>query len=363
MKNLNKVLINKDTDIISALKQLNESSTKVLVVVDDLENKKLIGTITDGDIRRHILKTGSIEGKVYEICNKNPTYIEKNYLDKSLVRSLILERKLELIPVINEKQQVIDYIEWSDFFKAEEFDNIEQIKEKVPVVIMAGGKGTRMKPFTNVLPKPLIPVGNKTAVEVIIDEFRNFGLDIFFLTLNYKGEIIEAYFKTINKDYKIDFIWEEDFLGTAGSLKFLEEKDIENDFIVSNCDIVIKANFKEILDFHKKNNAVLTSITSIQHYKVPYGVVEINSGGKIKKIVEKPEYTFQINTGVYILNKKALKYIPKDKYFDMPQLIDNLIKNREIVLAYPIKEKDYIDLGQWEEYKKAMEIFKEIGYV
>ncbi|BAI79871.1 nucleoside-diphosphate-sugar pyrophosphorylase [Deferribacter desulfuricans SSM1] len=363
MKNLEKVLIEKKSSAISALKQLNESSTKVLIVIENLKSKKLVGTITDGDIRRHILKAGFIEGNVYDVCNKNPIYIIKDKLDKEIIKNLILNKKLELIPVVNEKNEVIDYIEWSDFLKEKDFIDIQQIDEKIPVVIMAGGKGTRMKPFTEVLPKPLIPVGDKTAVELIIDEFRKFGLDNFIFTLNYKGEIIEAYFNTIEKDYKTDFIWEKDFLGTAGSLKFLENKDIKDDFIVSNCDILIKANFKEILDFHKKNKAVLTSVTSIQHYKVPYGVVEINSGGKIKKIIEKPEYTFQINTGVYILNKKALKYIPENKYFDMPQLIDKLIENKETVLAYPIKEKDYIDLGQWEEYKKALKIFEEFRNV
>jgi dTDP-glucose pyrophosphorylase len=363
MKNIEKVLIDKDLDIVSALKQLNESRTKVLVVVDNLRNRKLFGTVTDGDIRRYFLKNGTLEGKIYNVCNRKPIYITEDELDRDLIRKLIVDEKLELIPVIDEQIRVIDYIEWSDFLKEEEFTVVEKLENPIPVVIMAGGKGTRMRPFTEVLPKPLIPVGNKTAVELIIDEFRKFGIDTFFLTLNYKGQIVEAYFKTIEKDYKIDFIWEKKFLGTAGSLKFLKDKDINDDFIVSNCDVIIKANIPEIIDYHKRNKAILTSVTSIQHYKIPYGVVKVNNGGKVSEIVEKPEYTFQINTGVYVLNKEALKYIPKNKYFDMPQLIDELIKQKGHVLAYPVKGKDYIDLGQWNEYKKSVKLLREMGCV
>ncbi|MGC9081422.1 sugar phosphate nucleotidyltransferase [Sulfurihydrogenibium sp.] len=355
---LEKLLITEDKDIVSALKKLNESSKKILLVVG--ENNTLKGTVTDGDIRRYILRTGKLEGTVKDIYFTNPVFIleeDLGYYQK--IKEIFTKKRIELLPVLDKENKLKGYIEWSDLLEESFSEIVDKIEEDIPVVIMAGGKGVRMRPFTNVLPKPLIPLKDKTVVETIIEEFKKFGLNKFFLTLNYKGEIIEAYFKIIEKDYHIDFIWENEFLGTAGSLKFLEEKDIKENFIVSNCDIIVKANFKEVLDFHKREGAMLTSITSLQHFKIPYGVVEVSSGGKIEKITEKPEYTFQINTGVYILNKKALKYIPKNKHLDMPELINILLENKETVLAYPIKENDYIDLGQWEEYKKAIRILEE----
>ena len=356
--NIATITVSEDDNIIMALKKLNEGSKRVLLVVNG--DRKLKGTLTDGDIRRYILKTGTLEGKVKNVYNRKPVTVSMDDINnkgRKFVKRIFKKHKIPILPVIDEEGNIQGYIEWSSIIDEDiEEEKIEKLPEDVPVVIMAGGKGTRMRPFTSVLPKPLIPVGEKTAVEYIIDEFRKFGVKRFILTLNYKGEIIETYFKTLQKDYEVDFIWEPEYLGTCGSLKFLEDRDdIPENFIVSNCDIVVKANFKEIFDFHVKRSSVFTSVTSIQHYKIPYGVVETGEGGKILNIKEKPEYTFQINTGVYIVNKKALKLIPFG-YFDIPDLINVLLKNKYNVFAYPVKEKDYIDLGQWDEYRKAIKI-------
>jgi NDP-sugar pyrophosphorylase family protein len=224
---------------------------------------------------------------------------------------------------------------------------------------MAGGKGKRLAPVTDVIPKPLVPVRNKTMIEHIIDVFGKYGVNKFYITLNYKGKLIEAYFNSIERDYDVEFIWEEDFYGTAGSLKLLENK-IEDNFIVSNCDILVNTDFYDLINFHIREKSLLTSITAIQHYKIPYGVVNTGKDGIINSIEEKPEYTFQINTGVYVLNRQALEYIPQNNYFDMPELIKQLIEKGKKVLAYPINESNYIDLGQWEEYKKNLGKLEEI---
>ncbi len=357
-KDIKKVIISDNADILTALKKLNESSSKVLLVVDNIDNQyRLKGTLTDGDIRRYILKTGKIEGYIKDIYHKDPVIIHERNLYRNNteeIKKLFYEKKIELLPIVDDYMNLVGYIEWSDLIREGEENFYEKIAEDIPVVIMAGGKGTRMRPFTEVLPKPLIPVGNKTAVEYIIDQFKKFGLNRFILTLNYKGELIEAYFNGIRKDYDVEFIWEDDFYGTAGSLKLVKDK-VNTDFIVSNCDIIVKTDIKKVLDFHRDNNSYLTSITSIQHYKIPYGVVILKDGGKVDHIEEKPEYIFQINTGVYILNKKSLDYIPEKKYYDMPSLIENLIKDGKNVYAYPINESDFIDLGQWDEYRKALE--------
>jgi len=346
------IFIDENAFIKEALKKLDKTSEKTLLVID--EKKCLLGTLTDGDIRRHIIRTGELSGTIRDIYNRNPIVIRKNSLSEKRIKEIFLEERIEVLPVIDETNKVVDYLTWTQVFSEKEKTWLRQDKKiDVPVVIMAGGKGTRLAPFTYVLPKPLIPVGEKTMVEHIIDSFRVFGVKKFFLTLNYRGEMIEAYFNGIKKDYEIEFIWERDFLGTAGSLKFLEDR-VEDDFIVSNCDILIRADFPEILKFHRSNQAVFTSITAIQHYKIPYGVVNVRNGGIIASIEEKPEYTFQINTGVYVLNKSILDFIPENQYFDMPDLIRKLLREGKKVFAYPVNESDYVDVGQWEDYKKAL---------
>jgi dTDP-glucose pyrophosphorylase len=351
MKNL---FISPTSTIKEALKKFNEIGEKVLIVVD--ENNHLLGTITDGDIRRYILSTGTIEGTVENAYNKNPKFIYSND-SKEKAKQIMLENKVEILPVINNQNRVINYIVWTDLFedKFEHYESREKID--IPVVIMAGGKGTRLDPFTKVLPKPLLPVKDKTIVEHIIDNFKKFGCYRFILILNYKGKLIESYFNSIDKDYLVEFLWEDNFYGTAGALSLLKDIDSEN-FFVSNCDILLKINYLDVLKTHEQSKADFTTITSIKHYKVPYGVVETGENNFVNKINEKPEMTFQINTGVYLINKNILAYIPEKKYLDMPNLIHMLIENNHKVLAYPINESDYLDTGQWDEYKKTLKILE-----
>jgi NDP-sugar pyrophosphorylase family protein len=359
MKSMGETLMNKDifvnenTSIKEALKKLDKSAEKILLVVD--EEKRLLGTLTDGDIRRYIIKTGKLSGIVKNIYNKNPIVVQENSLSEKKIKEIFLEKKIEVLPVVDENNKVVDYLTWNQVFSEKEKPRIYKGKEiNVPVVIMAGGKGTRLSPFTKVLPKPLIPVGEKTIIEHIIDRFYRFGVRKFYITLNYKGEMIEAYFKGLEKDYEVEFIREERFLGTAGSLKLLEDKLEKDEFFVSNCDILVDADYSEILDFHRSSGSIFTSVTAIRHYRIPYGVVLTSNGGIIDKIVEKPEYTFQINTGVYLLNKNVLELIPQGFPFDMPELINTLLERGEKVSAYPVSEGAYIDTGEWKEYRMAL---------
>ncbi len=351
MKNL---LINPNANIKDALKKLDETAEKVLLVVN--EHDILLGTLTDGDIRRYILKAGNIEGSIQNVFNKNPIVSYKNQNEEE-IRQLLFKNRIDLIPLLDDNNKVVGYYRWVDFYD-EELENYK-ISEKldIPVVIMAGGKGTRLDPFTKVLPKPLLPIKDKTVTEHIIDRFKKFGVKKFYLTLNYKGKVIESYFNSIEKDYEIEFIWEDEFLGTAGSL-FLLKDLIKSDFFLANCDNLLHADFYDIYNFHNLHNALLTSITSIQHYKIPYGVVHIKEQGFIDRIEEKPEYTFQVNTGVYLVNNKVLNYVTEKKKLDMPELIKILINDNKKVLAYPINEKEYLDVGQWDEYKDVLNILK-----
>jgi dTDP-glucose pyrophosphorylase len=342
------ILIHIDESIKDALKKLDKTAKKVLLVIDD--DDRLLGTMTDGDVRRYILSGKSLDNDIREVYNKKPIFIKKEEFSIERIKEMLIKSKAGLIPILDDAGKVSDFVTWDQIFSELPITN----KVDIPVVIVAGGKGSRLEPFTKVFPKPLIPIGDKSIIEIIIDEFKKQGVSEFYLTLNHKGEMIESYFKSIEKDYKISYIWEKDFLGTAGSLKLLDGK-INDLFIVSNCDVIVKANFDDAINYHKEHRAVLTILSSIQHHKIPYGVVKSREGGKVVNIIEKPEYTLTINTGVYILSKECLEFIPKDSAFDMPDLIENLIKNNRLVITYPVNESDYIDIGQWAEYKNALE--------
>ncbi|BAT72261.1 nucleotidyltransferase [Thermosulfidibacter takaii ABI70S6] len=348
------IFISPKATIKEALKKLNEAAEKVLLVVN--ENYTLLGTLTDGDVRRYILKTGTIDGHIKDVYNSNPIFIYEHQSKEDAKRT-IFKNKIEVLPVLDRNRKVVGFYRWVDFYEKDLREVVKTEKIDIPVVIMAGGKGTRLDPFTKVLPKPLLPIKDKTVTELIIDSFKKFGIRRFYLTLNYKGKVIESYFNSIEKDYEIEFLWEKEFLGTAGSLYML--RDIKDDlFFVSNCDILLNVNYVDVYKYHLKMNAVFTSITSIQNHRIPYGVVYIKEGGVIEKIEEKPEHTLQINTGVYLLNKETLRYIAPNSYLDMPQFINKLLEQNKKVIAYPINETDYIDVGQWDEYKRAMKLFE-----
>ncbi len=348
----NKLLVPETVTIKEALKQLDKGAEKVLLVVDAEE--KLLGTITDGDIRRFILKGNSLDSAISGAYHRTPLYIDKDEFSVSLARKKMLEQKVGLIPVVNKEKKVVDFITWDQAFAEQKPAFIRGAKLDVPVVIMAGGKGTRLDPFTRILPKPLIPVGDKPIIELIIDEFLRQGADRYYCTVNYKGEMIEAYFQNLERDYTIEFIKEQEYCGTAGSLNLLKKK-IDDLCLVSNCDVIVQAEFAEVVKMHRAENAFLTILSSIQHHKIPYGVIEFKEQGKVIDIREKPEYTITINTGVYVLSRKVFDFIPENTFFDMTDLIKTLIGQDKKVLTYPVNASEYIDIGQWEEYKKALE--------
>lgn len=345
---LNDVLILEKVTIRESMKILNTVATKILFVVNT--NKIFIGTLTDGDIRRFILANGSIDSTVDNACNKNAYKIYIDY-EKEVVLQGMSDLDIIYAPIIDYNNVLVDIFVFSNYYGKV----IKKIPKQIniPVVIMAGGKGTRMAPFTNVLPKPLIPIGEKTILELIMDEFLLYGITTYYFTINYKGEMIKAYFECIDKKYNITYLKETDFWGTAGSLTLLPE-NFNSTFIVSNCDIIVKADFADVLDFHRKSGAILTIISSLQHHTIPYGVVEFSMGGKVTELKEKPEYTYSINTGVYILEPECLKYIPKNKFFHMTHLIEAIMKDNKTVSTYPVNESEYIDIGQWDEYRSAV---------
>ncbi|AOR23415.1 sugar phosphate nucleotidyltransferase [Clostridium taeniosporum] len=342
---ISSLLINKDVTIKKAIDILDKTGKKIIIVI---ENKKLIGVVTDGDIRRWILKNGDISKTVDNIMNKSPKYLKVE--EKNNVKNIMKKYKIEAVPIVNEKNEIVDVVFWNDIYQNQctYFDT-----NNIPIVIMAGGKGTRLKPYTNIIPKMLVPIGEIPIIERIINNFLNFNFNNFYVTINYKKDIIKAYF---NKEtsYNIDFIEEDIPLGTAGSLILLKDK-IESSFFVSNCDILVDANYSDILKFHKKCKNKMTIVTALKNYVIPYGIFNLNDDGSIKSLDEKPSYEFLVNTGMYILEKDVLDYIKEENYSDMTDIIYKLLENKERVGIYPVTEGAWLDMGEFESMKNMID--------
>jgi len=351
-----KLLIQNDVSIIEALKLLDETSDKVLFVVD--QGNQLLGALTDGDIRRYLLKGKSLDDNITEVYNKNPiSILGKDYI-RNNVRCLFLKYKLSSLPIVDEGNRVINIVSWDKIFSEDNNKPIRKIKKiNISVVIMAGGRGTRLDPFTKILPKPLIPIGDKPILELIMDKFHKFGIEDFYITLNHKSKMIKAYFEEFKTKYKITYIDEAKPLGTAGGLKYLPSK-VSDVIFVSNSDILVEEDYKKILKFHKYNKNELTIVASVKNYNIPYGVCEIENGGILRKIKEKPNFSFLVNTGMYVINSNILEMIPEGQFYHITQLIEDIKSDGRRVGVFPISENAWMDVGEWGKYKETLEKFK-----
>lgn len=348
MNNFEDLFVSSETTIEHAIRKMDEVAKKILLIV---EGRKLLGVITDGDIRRWILQNGKLEEAVGKIANFSPKYVfEKDYTKEEAGR-LMSEHKIEGLPLVNEKKEVTSMVFWYDIFDRD-VSYYNQIN--TPVVIMAGGQGTRLRPYTKVLPKPLIPIGDKPILELLMERFRKFGCRNFYLSINYKANMIKAYFSDLERDYNIHYLQEDKPLGTAGSLHLLSGK-LNESFFVNNCDILVDADYSDILEFHRKNKNKITIIASLKHYVIPYGVVEIGNNEDLKRIMEKPEYNFLVNTGMYLFEPEIIKSISADQFLQIPDLINNYLGKKEKVGIYPVSEKSWMDMGQLEELQAMMD--------
>ena len=341
---MKKFLIDCNSTTTKAIKKINQLGGKSLVVTEN--NKKLKGILSSFDLRKAIMNKNILNKNINTIYNKKPKYIYSDEISKKNSELFIKIKQLEILPVIDRKtRNIIDIL---TFEKYKKLLTKKLGKINCSVVIMAGGKGTRLKPYTEILPKPLLPINNKPAIRHILEKFNKHKPSKFFITLNYKAEILKSYFKEIKELFNIKILEEDKPLGTAGSLVYLKNK-IKDNFFLTNCDTIINTDYSKILEYHKLNKLDITTVVANKKFVIPYGVCDIKD--KKFNIVEKPHYRFNVNVGLYLINKNILNLINKNKSLDFNQLLLKAHKNSKRIGLYEIREKDWIDVGQMDKYK------------
>jgi len=335
-----------DATLLEALKKMDVLDKKLLIVLD---NNKFAGLLSAGDIQRAVIQDKPLSTIIIEVIRKN-IRIASPTDNFATIKQMMFDFRMELCPVVSKDNDIIKVYFWEDVFQSTKPQPQKQFH--LPVVIMAGGLGTRLKPLTNVLPKPLIPLDEKTIIEQIFQRFNRHGCKNFFISVNYKASLIKFYLHEQNLPYEIEYIKEDKPMGTAGSLSLLKDK-ISETFFVSNCDIIIEQDYSEILDYHRDNGNEITIVAALKHYPIPYGTIETTENGKLVSLIEKPEFTFKINSGMYILEPHLLKEIPVDQFFHITHLIDKIHKRGGNIGVFPVSEKSWIDIGEWDEYLKT----------
>lgn len=334
-KDLN--IISEDTTLRQALERLDKVQVKVLVVTN---KGRLVATLTDGDVRRAILSGYSVETMITKVANYNPLYLDED--KNTLIEEYLDEKQITAVPVVD-KEKNIKKIYALDYVNS--VTDTEKIN--IPAVIMAGGLGTRLYPYTKILPKPLIPIGDIPIAERIIQSLKNFGCEEIHMIVNYKRNMIKAYFNDNDFSYNIKF-WDEEFpLGTGGGI-FLLKNIINGTFILTNCDVMILDDIRKIIEHHKQNNNKVTMVCSLKNFEIPYGIVNFSEGGEIASFKEKPQMSFFTNTGYYILDSEVFNYINENEKIGMPEIIDRMRNDNKKVGIYPISENSWLDMGQFD---------------
>lgn len=341
-------IISPDSTVVEAMQHIDRNARGILFVTD--KQFKLLGVITDGDIRRWLIQTGELKAPISKFMNTEPKKIARKEHDKA--REFMAQHSITALPVVTSRGVVSDII-----FRDEQVEmaKIPQgLLKDVPVVIMAGGKGTRLYPYTKILPKPLIPIGDIPIMERIIEKFCEFGTQKFYATVNYRKNMIRSYFSEQFREYELQYVEEAKPLGTAGSLQLITDS-FEKPFIVTNCDILIHADYEDIYRYHKESGNELTIVTALKNIVVPYGVIHSSGNGMVESMEEKPKLSYFVNTGMYILNPELKNEIPEDTFYHMTDLTDKLLAEHRRVGMYPISEDSFLDMGEFEEMRRMEE--------
>ena len=333
--------------IVEAMEKIDLNARGILFVIND--KSELIGAITDGDIRRWLIKTAKLEAVVTQLMNKSPKFLYT--AEKINAFGYMKEKGIHALPILNSQNEIVDIILSDD----EEYARTNSdALSNVPVIIMAGGKGTRLYPYTKILPKPLIPIGDIPILERIVNRFCEYGASEYYMTVNYKKGMIKAHFAELQPEYSIEYVEEDKPLGTGGSIKLIKKR-FDTPVIVTNCDTLIEADYEDIYRYHKESGNTMTIVSALKNIEVPYGVLRTGEKGIVKAFDEKPKLSYFINTGMYIVNPDALEKIPEDTFFHMTHLAEKLMEEGQQVGMYPISEESFLDMGEFEEMRRMEE--------
>ena len=335
--------IEKEATLLQALQRMDERGTKLLLVNDGGRFHSLVSI---GDIQRAIIRNQPLDTPVATVLRPDVrvAYERESF---EVIRQRMIEHRTECMPVLNERNELVRVYFWDDIFAPHKRSGLGGLN--VPVVIMAGGKGERLRPLTHVIPKPLIPVGDKPIIDEILGRFHACGADEFHISLNYKAEMIQRYLEESPRPYRLHYFQEEKPLGTAGSLHLLRGS-IRSTFFVSNCDILVDQDFREVLRHHQEHRHEITAVAALRLYPVPYGILTCDESGLLKEVREKPSISFLVNVGLYVLEPHLLSEIPPDRVFHLTDLMKHVRQRGGRVGVFPVREGDWLDIGEWKDY-------------
>lgn len=337
MLHIEELYIQPDITVLDAMKKLDETGRRILFIAP---GGKLQAVVTDGDLRKLILRGGQLTDPVQKAANYRPYSLP--LARRGEARRLLEQKVIDALPLLDQNGCIADIV----FAGGLDVDN--RRKAGLPVVIMAGGLGTRLYPYTKILPKPLIPVGELPIAEHIINRFCGFGCSEFTLVVNYKKNMIKSYFNDLEKSYTVHYVDEDTPLGTGGGLCLLKGQ-MKQPFFLSNCDILLDADFGDVYNHHKRSGSLITMVCAFKHFTVPYGVIELDGAGQVAAMREKPEMNFLTNTGVYVVEPRVVEELEDGKKQDFTDIIERYRAAGEKIGVYPVAESGWMDMGQIEE--------------
>lgn len=340
-------IISKDKSLLEALSLINElyPDPLVLFVVDS--DNGMVGTLTDGDSRRAIIAGVSVNDKIDKVMHRNFNYMRVEDIQNVQEIRRQKELRMKLVPVLDANRQIVDII------------NLEKYKTRLPVdaVLMAGGKGERLRPLTEKTPKPLLPVGNKAIIDHNVDRLINYGIRHISVTVNYLGEQIEEHYRELHNGIQVNTVREPKYLGTIGSIRFVPQ--FYNDTILlMNSDLFTNIDYEDFFMHFQQHDAEMSVAAIPYDVSIPYGILDLN-GRNIKGLLEKPKYNYYANAGIYLIKRRALDEIPEDMFFNATDLIEKLIGEGKRVIRYPLNGT-WIDIGNPQEYQKANDLVKHL---
>lgn len=347
---IEKMIINEEETVLGAMEHLDRVATKILFVA---EKGRLLAALTDGDIRRWILQKRDLNASVKNAANYNPKYLVGANRQQAL--QYMREQCIDAIPIVDADGMIHSIVlrnESEIVFRGEIID--------VPVVIMAGGLGTRLYPYTKILPKPLIPVADIPITERIIQSFQQIGCQQFYMIVNHKKNMIKAYFNDLDTEYHLNFCDENTPLGTGGGISLLRDIITET-FILTNCDVLIMEDVRKMIKYHRQQQNKVTMVCSLKNYEVPYGVVNFTEGGALSSFEEKPSLSFFTNTGYYILEPDVFGYVADNEKIGMPDILLRMKQENQKIGVYPIGENAWMDMGQFDTMESMERRLKELG--